>query len=50
MENYLKLNTQDDRMPPLLSLKEGLFLIVVGSLALGVLYSSAILAIRFFQS
>ena len=50
MENYLEQNTQDDRMPPLLSLKEGLCLIVVGSLVLGGLYSSAILAIRFFQS
>ena len=48
MENYIKLNTLDDRMPPLLSLKEGLCLIVVGSLALGGLYFSAILAIRFF--
>ena len=53
MENYFKQNTHDNRMPPmppLLSLKEGLCLIVVGSLALGGLYSSAILAIRFFQS
>jgi len=50
MENYLKQNTKDDKMPPLLSLKDAFCLIVVGSLAIGGLYSSAILAIRFFQS
>jgi len=50
MENYLKQNTLDDKMSPLLSLKDVCCLIVVGSLAIGGLYSSAILLIKFFQS
>ena len=50
MENYLEQNTQDDRMSPLLSLKDVFCMIVVGSLVLGGLYTSVILAIRFLQS